>query len=174
MRQRVMIAMALSCEPKLLIADEPTTALDVTIQAQILDLLKRLQRDLGMALILITHDLGVVAGIADRVNVMYAGYIVESGSPGDVFAETRHPYSLGLLRSVPRINEPRATRLIPIEGAPPDLSSPLRGCPFVPRCRYALDRCRDENPSLEAVAPAHEIACWADVRAGVPVSVEAG
>ncbi|MBI4493504.1 MAG: ABC transporter ATP-binding protein, partial [Chloroflexi bacterium] len=167
MRQRVMIAMALSCDPKLLIADEPTTALDVTIQAQILDLIKRLQKDLGMALILITHDLGVVAGIADKIRVMYAGYIVESAPSDEVFRNPRHPYTLGLLRSIPRIDEPRKEKLIPIEGLPPDLINAPPGCPFAPRCAYALDRCRQENPSLASVAEDHRIACWADVREGV-------
>jgi oligopeptide transport system ATP-binding protein len=165
MRQRVMIAMALSCNPKLLIADEPTTALDVTIQAQILDLIKRLQKELGMALILITHDLGVVAGIADRINVMYAGYIVESASAEQLFAEPRHPYTLGLLRSIPRIDETRREKLIPIEGLPPDLVAPPPGCPFQPRCPYAVERCTTENPSLEPISRGHTIACWVDVGA---------
>ena len=125
-----MIAMALSCDPKLLIADEPTTALDVTIQAQILDLIKRLRNELGMAVILITHDLGVVAGVADKINVMYAGYIVESAPAEELFANPRHPYTLGLLRSIPRIDEPRREKLIPIEGLPPDLIDAPPGCPF--------------------------------------------
>ena len=130
MRQRVMIAMALSCNPKLLIADEPTTALDVTIQAQILDLIARLRKELGMAVILITHDLGVVAGVCDRINVMYAGHIVESGTAEELFANPRHPYTLGLLRSVPRIDQPRREQLIPIEGLPPDLIDAATGLPF--------------------------------------------
>ncbi len=166
MRQRVMIAMALSCEPKLLIADEPTTALDVTIQAQILDLIKRLRQELGMAIIMITHDLGVVAGIADRINVMYAGYIVETGTVDEIFHNPRHPYTLGLLRSIPRIDEPRKEKLVPIEGLPPDLIDPPAGCPFQPRCPYAIDRCITENPSLEPVVPGHRIACWVDVTGG--------
>jgi oligopeptide transport system ATP-binding protein len=166
MRQRVMIAMALSCEPKLLLADEPTTALDVTIQAQILDLIKQLRKDLGMAVILITHDLGVVAGIADKINVMYAGYIVESAPAEDLFAKPRHPYTLGLLRSIPRIDEPRREKLIPIEGLPPDLVDAPQGCPFVPRCTYKVDRCVEENPSLEPVERGHTIACWVDVTGG--------
>ncbi len=166
MRQRVMIAMALSCEPRILLADEPTTALDVTIQAQILDLLKRLRSELGMAVVLITHDLGVVAGIADKVCVMYSGYIVESAPAGDLFANPRHPYTLGLLRSVPRIDEPRREKLIPIEGLPPDLIDAPPGCPFQPRCVYAVDRCREENPSLEPVSRGHMIACWVDVTGG--------
>jgi oligopeptide transport system ATP-binding protein len=166
MRQRVMIAMALSCEPKLLLADEPTTALDVTIQAQILDLIKRLRRELGMAIVMITHDLGVVAGIADRINVMYAGYIVETGSADEIFHNPRHPYTLGLLRSIPRLDEPRREKLIPIEGLPPDLVSPPQGCPFQPRCPYAIERCATDNPSLEPVVPGHRIACWVDVTGG--------
>jgi oligopeptide transport system ATP-binding protein len=166
MRQRVMIAMALSCDPKLLIADEPTTALDVTIQAQILDLIMQLRRELGMAVILITHDLGVVAGVADKINVMYAGYIVESAPADEVFAKPRHPYTLGLLRSIPRIDEPRKEKLIPIEGLPPDLIDAPVGCPFVPRCTYEVDRCVEENPSLEPVEPGHSIACWVDVTGG--------
>jgi oligopeptide transport system ATP-binding protein len=166
MRQRVMIAMALSCEPKILLADEPTTALDVTIQAQILDLIKRLRSELGMAVVLITHDLGVVAGIADKICVMYSGYIVESAPAGDLFANPRHPYTLGLLRSIPRIDEPRREKLIPIEGLPPDLIDAPPGCPFQPRCVYAVDRCREENPSLEPVSRGHMIACWVDVTGG--------
>jgi oligopeptide transport system ATP-binding protein len=163
MRQRVMIAMALSCEPKLLIADEPTTALDVTIQAQILDLIARLRRELGMAIIMITHDLGVVAGIADRINVMYAGYIVETGTVDEIFLNPRHPYTLGLLKSIPRLDEPRKEKLVPIEGLPPDLVDPPTGCPFQPRCPYAIEQCSPENPSLEPVLPGHRIACWVDV-----------
>jgi len=166
MRQRVMIAMALSCDPKLLIADEPTTALDVTIQAQILDLIMQLRRDLGMSVIMITHDLGVVAGVADKINVMYSGYIVESARSEDLFSKPRHPYTLGLLRSIPRIDEPRKEKLIPIEGLPPDLIDAPVGCPFVPRCTYKVDRCVEENPSLEPVEPGHTIACWVDVSGG--------
>jgi oligopeptide transport system ATP-binding protein len=166
MRQRVMIAMALSCDPKLLIADEPTTALDVTIQAQILDLISGLRRELGMAVIMITHDLGVVAGVADKINVMYAGYIVESAPAEELFAKPRHPYTLGLLRSIPRIDEPRKEKLIPIEGLPPDLIDAPKGCPFMPRCTYKVDRCVEENPSLEPVERGHTIACWVDVTGG--------
>jgi oligopeptide transport system ATP-binding protein len=164
MRQRVMIAMALSCDPKLLIADEPTTALDVTIQAQILELLQRLRAELGMALILITHDLGVVAGIVDRVNVMYAGHIVEASPVDAVFREPRHPYTLGLMGSIPRIDAPRGSRLRPIHGVPPALIDPPPGCPFQPRCPYAVGRSETENPPLEMVGPAHWAACWVDVR----------
>ena len=166
MRQRVMIAMALSCEPKLLLADEPTTALDVTIQAQILELIKRLRQELGMAIIMITHDLGVVAGIADRINVMYAGYIVETATADEIFHNPRHPYTLGLLKSIPRLDEPRKEKLVPIEGLPPDLVDPPKGCPFQPRCPYAIERCVTENPSLEPVVPGHRIACWVDVTGG--------
>jgi oligopeptide transport system ATP-binding protein len=164
MRQRVMIAMALSCEPKVLIADEPTTALDVTIQAQILELLQRLRRELGMALILITHDLGVVAGIVDRVNVMYAGHVVERAPVMDLFADPRHPYSLGLMESIPRIDAARGEQLRPIEGLPPDLIDPPPGCAFEPRCPYAVDQSSREAPSLEQVGPEHWVACWVDVR----------
>jgi oligopeptide transport system ATP-binding protein len=166
MRQRVMIAMAISCEPRVLIADEPTTALDVTIQAQILDLIQRLRRELGMAVVLISHDLGVVAGICDRIAVMYAGYIVEEATAEDLFADPRHPYTLGLLRSVPRIDQPPRDRLIPIEGVPPDLVRLPPGCPFAPRCAYAVDRSEEENPVLQPVADGHRVACWVDVREG--------
>ncbi|MHB0869834.1 MAG: ABC transporter ATP-binding protein [Chloroflexota bacterium] len=166
MRQRVMIAMAVSCNPKLLIADEPTTALDVTIQAQILDLIRELRKEFGTAVIMITHDLGVVAGMTDKINVMYAGYIVESAPTDELFANPRHPYTLGLLRSIPRIDEERRERLIPIEGLPPDLIDAPAGCPFAPRCSFVVDRCRTENPKLEPVARGHQIACWVDVRGG--------
>jgi oligopeptide transport system ATP-binding protein len=164
MRQRVMIAMAISCEPQVLIADEPTTALDVTIQAQILDLIQRLRRELGMAVVLISHDLGVVAGICDRIAVMYAGYIVEEAAAEDLFADPRHPYTLGLLRSVPRIDQPPRDRLVPIEGLPPDLIHLPPGCPFAPRCSYAVDRSEEENPVLQSVGDGHRVACWVDVR----------
>jgi len=166
MRQRVMIAMALSCNPQLLIADEPTTALDVTIQAQIVDIVKRLKRELGMAIIWITHDLGIVAGLADRVIVMYAGFIIEMAEVKDLYADPRHPYTLGLLRSIPRLDAERKSRLTPIEGLPPDLIALPGGCPFAPRCSYAIERCLVENPSLETVAHRHQVACWVDVTAG--------
>ncbi len=166
MRQRVMIAMALSCNPQLLIADEPTTALDVTIQAQITDIVKRLRQELGMAVIWITHDLGVVAGLADRVMVMYAGYIMESAEVKDLYSNPRHPYTLGLLHSIPRLDAARKSRLNPIEGTPPDLVAPPPGCPFAPRCSYKIDRCEVENPALEMVAHRHQVACWVDVTAG--------
>ena len=160
MRQRIMIAMALSCDPALVLADEPTTALDVTIQAQILELMKSLSRRLGVAMLIITHNLGVVARYADRVNVMYAGKIVEQGTAREIYANPRHPYTLGLLRSVPRLDEPRRARLQPIPGQPPDLSRLPVGCSFAPRCAYVVDRCREQQPPLEEVAAAHFSACW--------------
>jgi oligopeptide/dipeptide ABC transporter ATP-binding protein len=160
MRQRVMIALALSCEPKLIIADEPTTALDVTIQAQILELMKDLTRRLGVALIIITHNLGVVARYADRVNVMYAGRIVESGSARRIYHNPSHPYTLALLRSVPRMDQPRKAKLDPVEGQPPDLTRLDAGCAFRPRCRFAVARCADAAPALETVAGGHLSACW--------------
>ncbi|MFC1935929.1 ABC transporter ATP-binding protein [Chloroflexota bacterium] len=160
MRQRVMIAMALSCEPKLIIADEPTTALDVTIQAQILELMKGLCDRFGTALIIITHNLGVVARHAHRVNVMYAGKIIERGSSTDIYARPRHPYTLGLMHSVPRLDEPRKVKLDPIEGQPPDLIDLPPGCAFMPRCRFAVDRCAVEYPPLAEVGEGHTSACW--------------
>jgi oligopeptide/dipeptide ABC transporter ATP-binding protein len=163
MRQRVMIAMALALEPKLLIADEPTTALDVTIQAQILDLMRNVVTERGTALILITHDLGVVAGLCVRVLVMYAGHIVEEASTWELFGRPRHPYTVGLLRSIPRLDEERPQELVPIEGQPPDLSRQIRGCPFAARCFNAQDRCREEMPPLAQApeaAPGHRIACF--------------
>jgi oligopeptide transport system ATP-binding protein len=168
MRQRVMIAMALSCNPKLLLADEPTTALDVTIQAQILEILARLSSELRTAVIIITHNLGVVARYADRVNVMYAGKIVESGSAREIYGRPRHPYTLGLLRSVPRLDEARRDKLVPIEGLPPDLANIPPGCSFYPRCSYRIDRCRQEEPPLMLVDEKHYAACWVDVRQGRP------
>jgi len=169
MRQRMMIAMALSCNPALILADEPTTALDVTIQAQILELMKALSRRLGVAMVLITHNLGVVARYADRVNVMYAGKMVEQGSASALYRRPRHPYTLGLLRSVPRLDEPRRTKLSPIEGQPPDLTRLPRGCAFVPRCRYAIERCREETPPLMPLADDHLSACWVADRLGSEV-----
>jgi oligopeptide transport system ATP-binding protein len=166
MRQRVMIAIALSCMPKLLIADEPTTALDVTIQAQILDLVKLLREEMGMAIIWITHDLGIVAGLAKRVIVMYAGFIIEEAPVKELFAEPRHPYTLGLLGSLPHPDETEHRRLVSIEGLPPDLLGFPRGCPFVPRCVYAVARCWEENPALEAVSQDHKKACWVDAPQG--------
>jgi oligopeptide transport system ATP-binding protein len=160
MRQRAMIAMALSCNPQLLIADEPTTALDVTIQAQIIDLVKRLQEQLGMAVIWITHDLGVVARLTKRVIVMYAGFIIEDAPVKELYGFPRHPYTIGLLGSLPRLDEAPGTKLISIPGQPPDLVALPEGCPFAARCDYAIERCTQENPTLEKVAPDHEVACW--------------
>ncbi|MGK0171607.1 MAG: oligopeptide/dipeptide ABC transporter ATP-binding protein [Gammaproteobacteria bacterium] len=160
MRQRVMIALAMSCEPKLVIADEPTTALDVTIQAQILELMKDLTRRLGVANIIITHNLGVVARYADRVNVMYAGRIIESGNAEQIYHSPKHPYTLGLLRSVPRMDQPRGQKLIPIQGQPPDLTRLDGGCPFRPRCTFAVAKCATDYPALENIEPGHDAACW--------------
>jgi oligopeptide transport system ATP-binding protein len=168
MRQRVMIAMALSCNPRILIADEPTTALDVTIQAQIIELVKRLKEDIGMTIIWITHDLGIVAGLAEKLIVMYAGYIVERASVKDVYADPRHPYTIGLLGSLPRLDETRKRRLYSMRGLPPDLIDLQPGCPFAPRCDYVIDRCWEETPSLKPVTLGHEIACWVDVRSSQP------
>jgi oligopeptide transport system ATP-binding protein len=164
MRQRVMISMALSCAPQVLIADEPTTALDVTIQAQIVELVKRLRDELGMAIIWITHDLGIIAGLAKRVIVMYAGFIIEEAPVKELYGDPRHPYTLGLLGSLPRLDETMHRRLVSIEGLPPDLLGLPPGCPFAPRCVYAMDRCHKENPPLESVSPGHWKACWVDTR----------
>jgi oligopeptide transport system ATP-binding protein len=168
MRQRVMIAMALACNPSLLIADEPTTALDVTIQAQIVELVTKISQQVGMAVIWITHDLGVVAGIADRVIVMYAGFIVEEAGVNTLYENPRHPYTIALLGALPRVDRRRDRRLKSIPGAPPSLLVEPHGCPFVLRCEYALERCKAENPSLELVGPSHRIACWVDIRTGAP------
>ena len=172
MRQRVMIAMALSCNPKLLIADEPTTALDVTIQAQILDLISRLKQEFNTAIIFITHDLGVVAGLCDRVIVMYGGRIMEHASTMQLYTDPRHPYTLGLLKSVPRLDEVRKERLEPIPGMPPDLVNAIPGCPFYPRCTYREPRNKEERPPLRAVESGHEIACWVDIKTTQPHSIE--
>ncbi len=160
MRQRVMIAMAISCRPQLIIADEPTTAVDVTIQAQLLELLKSIKKEIDTALILITHNLGIVARYAQRVYVMYAGQMMEHGSAQDIYHDPRHPYTAGLLTSVPRLDEPRKVRLQPIEGQPPDLISPPLGCPFYPRNPYAIPVCREKRPDLAELAPGHYAACW--------------
>lgn len=170
MRQRVMIAMGLSCNPQLLIADEPTTALDVTIQAQIIDLVKRLRDEIGMAIIWITHDLGVVAGLADRVMVMYAGRIVEESPVKELYKNPRHPYTLGLLGSIPRLDEDRPEKLASIEGLPPDLVDYPKGCPFYARCRYRLDRCLEAPPPLEPVGVGHRAACYVDVTTAQPTT----
>ena len=170
MRQRAMIAMALSCNPKLLIADEPTTALDVTIQAQIVDLVKRLQEKLGMAVMWITHDLGVVAGLAKKVNVMYAGHIVERGYVRDIYGRPRHPYTVGLLGSLPRLDEAPGTKLTSVPGLPPDLIDLPAGCPFAARCSYAVEQCLEETPLLEETdGKEHSVACWRwkDIAEGV-------
>jgi oligopeptide transport system ATP-binding protein len=160
MRQRVMIAMALSCGPKLIIADEPTTALDVTIQAQILELMQDLSTELGTAMIIITHNLGVVARYASRVNVMYAGKIIETGSSREIYHNPRHPYTLGLLNSVPRLDEVEKVKLNPIEGLPPDLIDLPAGCSFAPRCKFAYEKCLQESPVLTEVSDNHTSACW--------------
>jgi oligopeptide/dipeptide ABC transporter ATP-binding protein len=160
MRQRAMIAMALACKPKLLIADEPTTALDVTIQAQILNLLRELVAEEDAALILITHDLGVVAGMCERVHVMYAGMFMETATASQLFAKPRHPYTLGLLQSIPRLDATRKTRLQPIEGAPRDMLRPPAACPFQPRCRYEVEASSQEVPPLEETERGHKVACF--------------
>jgi oligopeptide transport system ATP-binding protein len=159
MRQRVMIAMALSCDPQILIADEPTTALDVTIQAQIVELVKRLRDDLGMSIIWITHDLGIVAGLAEKVIVMYAGFIVEQAQVDDIYDQPRHPYTQGLLGSLPRLDETTHEQLKSIEGFPPDLVQMPQGCPFQPRCAHVYEKC-SQNPPLFAVSSNHSSACW--------------
>ncbi|MCS7294854.1 MAG: ABC transporter ATP-binding protein, partial [Chloroflexota bacterium] len=160
MRQRVMIAMAMSCNPKLLLADEPTTALDVTIQAQILEIMARLTREFGTAVIIITHNLGVVARYADRVNVMYAGKVIESAAATELYKNPKHPYTVGLLNSVPRLDQKRKEKLQPIEGLPPDLAHLPPGCAFYPRCSYRKDRCREEYPPFVLVGENHWAACW--------------
>jgi len=162
MQQRVMIAMALSCSPELLIADEPTTSVDVTVQAQLLEIIANLRSQLGAAVIIITHNLGVVARYVDRVNVMYAGELVESGPTEAIYAEPKHPYTLGLLASVPRLDSPRKTSYRVIKGLPPNMAHLPKGCPFAPRCDYAMARCREEKPALERVGEDHYRACFYD------------
>jgi oligopeptide/dipeptide ABC transporter ATP-binding protein len=171
MRQRVMIAIAVACSPKIVIADEPTTALDVTVQAQIVDLVKRLQAQMGMAVIWITHDLGVVAGIADRVIVMYGGTVVENALVDDLYENPQHPYTIGLLKAIPRLEttgEGKTEELEAIEGTPPDLYQELTLCPFAPRCPYAFDQCWAEVPPLINVGQQHQAACFYDVDRGGP------
>lgn len=160
MQQRIMIAMALSCSPELIIADEPTTALDVTVQAQILELIAGLREELGTAVLIITHNLGVVARYVDRVNVMYAGSLVETGPTEVIYSDPKHPYTIGLLASVPRLDEPKAEELAVIDGMPPNLANLPVGCPFAERCSYVMDRCLEENPQLEQVGKDHYRACF--------------
>ena len=160
MRQRVMIAMALACNPKLLIADVPTTALDVTIQAQIIELLKELKEKINMSIIFITHDLGVISEICDKVAVMYAGNIIERGSIDDIFYNPKHPYTLGLLKSIPKINADEHERLIPIEGNPVDLINPPKGCAFAPRCDSCMNICMEQAPPVYSIENQHEASCW--------------
>lgn len=166
MRQRAMIAMALICHPKLLIADEPTTALDVTIQAQIVELVLRLRDELGMAIIWITHDLGIIAGLAQRVAVMYAGYIIEEAPVKELYAHPQHPYTIGLLGSLPRMDETSHRRLVSIDGLPPVLMEKPTYCPFAPRCKYVVEHCQHENPTLTAITFDHKVACWVDTETG--------
>ena len=166
MRQRVMIAMAVACSPQVLIADEATTALDVTIQAQITDLVKRLRNELGMAIIWITHDLGVVAGLAQRVIVMYGGYIIEEAPVNELYANPEHPYTIGLMGSLPRVDDSQHVRLYSIEGQPPTLYQKPQYCPFAPRCKWVMEKCWKENPPLLDVGPEHRAACWVDTKTG--------
>lgn len=169
MRQRVMIAMALSCNPEVIIADEPTTALDVTIQAQILELINRLKAELDTAIMIITHDLGVVAGMADRLLVMYAGHVVEEGRTVDLFEHPRMPYTIGLLRSIPRLDDDQNRALVPIRGLPPDLINLPAACPFHPRCDYVKEQCLQQVPPLRPVGPQHRAACLFDITLDTPI-----
>jgi oligopeptide transport system ATP-binding protein len=162
MRQRAMIAMALACSPQLLIADEPTTALDVTIQAQIVDLVKDLRNNLGMAIIWITHDLGIIAGLAQRVIVMYGGFFIEEAPVKELYRNPQHPYTIGLMGSLPRLDQNQRERLTAIDGLPPVLFEKSKSCPFAPRCSLVIERCWQENPGLKMVAPEHRVACWVD------------
>ncbi len=171
MRQRVVIAIAIACTPKIIIADEPTTALDVTIQAQIIDLFKRLREALKVSVIWITHDLGVVAGLADRVLVMYGGRVVEVASVDDLYQQPKHPYTIGLLGALPRLNTKESERLVSIKGTPPDLLIPVKHCPFAWRCEYAFERCWEEIPALTKVGPRHKTACFFDMEKGMPRDV---
>jgi oligopeptide transport system ATP-binding protein len=166
MRQRAMIAMALACNPKILIADEPTTALDVTIQAQIVDLVKNLRSEYGMAIIWITHDLGIIAGLAQRVIVMYGGYFIEEASVKELYGNPQHPYTLGLLGSLPRMDSDQVQELVSIDGMPPVLHEAAGYCPFAPRCQFVKERCQVENPRLQEVVPGHRVACWVDPATG--------
>ena len=168
MRQRVMIAIALACDPKVLVADEPTTALDVTIQAQILDLVKKLRQELGMGIIWITHDLGVVAGIADRVMVMYSGFVVEHAPVAKLYEHPRHPYTRALLETLPSLDDNRAGRLNSISGQPPSLFAQPTACPFAARCPHVFERCWEENPPIRTEAGDHDVACWWDVETMAP------
>ena len=166
MRQRAMIAMALMCAPKILIADEPTTALDVTIQAQIIDLVKKLREEISMTIIWITHDLGIIAGLAQRVIVMYAGYIVEEGSVKSIYSKPQHPYTIGLMGSLPKLTSKKKEKLVSIDGLPPVLLEKPNSCPFAPRCTFAFDRCWNENPTLIEVGKNHKAACWINPATG--------
>ncbi len=165
MRQRVMIAMALICSPQILIADEPTTALDVTIQAQIVELVKRLRQELGMAIIWITHDLGLIAGLAQRMVVMYGGFVIEEAFVRDLYTAPRHPYTIGLLESLPRLDERHGRKLTSIEGLPPVLYQRPTNCPFAERCKYRIEQCTLENPSLRDIGNRHRVACWVNTDA---------
>ncbi len=171
MRQRVMLAIALACRPKILIADEPTTALDVTVQAQMIELIKEIKQEMGMTVIWITHDLGVVAGIADRVLVMYGGQVIEEGPVDQIYEESRHPYTIGLLGAVPALDEAGSSRLVSIQGAPPEVTQEPRRCLFAPRCEYMFDLCKAKIPSLFCVGPAHKAACFFDIKRGKPRNV---